>query len=55
MGLRKLQEMVKEREVRHAATHEVTESDIIEQLNITIATTTLELPMSCVPPQLGPK
>ena len=55
MGLRKLQEMVKEREVRHAATHEVTESDITEQLNITIATTTLELPMSCVPPQLGPE
>ena len=55
MGLRKLQEMVKEREVRHAATHEVREPDITEQLNITSATATLELPMSCVPPQLDPE
>ena len=33
MSLRKLQEMVKDREAGHATLHGVTESDMIEQLN----------------------
>ena len=53
MSLSKLREMVKEREAWCTAAHGVTDSDMTEQLNITAATTTLELPVSCVPPQLG--
>ena len=33
MGLSKLWEMVKDREARHAAVHEFTESDMTEQFN----------------------